>query len=729
MSQANLTVQKAPIYWFVSSSDSNRGDRTDEFLKNGYWQSSEEKYHLEYLKSMKVGDNIVLRTNAIRRKNLPFDNRGNPVSVMVIKAIGKIVQKMEDERTIKVEWERIDPPREWYFYTFIGKIWRVTPGDWAADALIAFAFENQDQDIDRFRNHPYWRERFGELEPDKARFTWTPIYEAIANKLLKYKNNRSELVAAIHEISKKVDGLTHLQDIYKDGTKGPLRDICPFTFFGTFNRGLTEANRKKILKEIADLLGVEEKLPKTFDSIPILNNINSWFFGIEKEREDDAIDVLWEVFEKAIRLADEEFTEEVRAEFIAAYDKALQHKGVGWNLTVGLYWIRPWFFLPLDSKSREYISQKLGIDIPSSGPGYRCTGYEYLQLRDKLEAFFYDENYPVHSFPVLSLEAWYYQAPEKPKISTEGSGDDTETESPGFAPAPYSIENIMADGCFLEREVLERMLKRLRAKKNLILQGAPGTGKTWLSKRLAFALIGKKDESKVCAVQFHPNLSYEDFVRGWRPSGEGHLALIDGPFMELIDSAKRNPEEKYVMIIEEINRGNPANILGELLTLLEADKRTPDAALELSYRRKEHELVYIPANIYVIGTMNIADRSLALVDFALRRRFAFITLEPTLGQRWIDWVNKKSKIPVAFLRDIARRVEYLNRKISDDPSLGPQFKVGHSFVTPPNEMPIDDPREWFREVVETEIVPLLEEYWYDALTKAQQAKEELLEGL
>ena len=151
----------------------------------------------------------------------------------------------------------------------------------------------------------------------------------------------------------------------------------------------------------------------------------------------------------------------------------------------------------------------------------------------------------------------------------------------------------------------------------------------------------RRDENKVRVVQFHPNLSYEDFVRGWRPSGNGRLDLVDGPFLEMINSDSDAPDSDYVMVIEEINRGNPAQVFGEMLTLLEADKRKETEALSLSYRRFERERVFIPDNLYVIGTMNIADRSLALVDLAFRRRFAFEELEPTFGQPWREWVSHK----------------------------------------------------------------------------------------
>ena len=209
----------------------------------------------------------------------------------------------------------------------------------------------------------------------------------------------------------------------------------------------------------------------------------------------------------------------------------------------------------------------------------------------------------------------------------------------------YSTENILDDGCFLEREELERLIDRLRIKKNLILQGPPGTGKTWLAKRLAYALMGQRDPQRLRAVQFHPNLSYEDFVRGWRPSGDGKLSLIDGAFLEVVEDA-RNTSLPYVVVIEEINRGNPAQIFGEMLTLLEADKRYPSEALELSYRRSQNERVYIPSNLYVIGTMNVADRSLALVDLALRRRFAFVDLEPKINHSWQNWLIIEAVFPL-----------------------------------------------------------------------------------
>ncbi|MXZ26376.1 MAG: AAA domain-containing protein [Caldilineaceae bacterium SB0665_bin_21] len=295
-------------------------------------------------------------------------------------------------------------------------------------------------------------------------------------------------------------------------------------------------------------------------------------------------------------------------------------------------------------------------------------------------------------------------------------------------PNAYTVEDILNDGCFIDADKIRNMLQRLKNKNNLILQGPPGTGKTWLAKRLSWALVGRKDSNHVRAVQFHPNLSYEDFVRGMRPTSDGTLDLVDGPFLEIVDSAQKDSDGKYVLVIEEINRGNPAQILGEMLTLLEADKRNPESALELTYKRSGEQGIHLPPNLYVIGTMNIADRSLALVDLALRRRFAFIDLVPEIRERWKAWVMDQCGIDELVLSDVQDRMSNLNETIESDPKLGRQFQVGHSYVTP-RPGTETDPGTWFRDVVESEIGPLLDEYWFDEPSKAQEERDRLLDGL
>ncbi len=720
-----------------------------------------------------------------------------------------------------------------------------------------------------------------------AKFGWTDFYMEFADKLLVHRGDRMPLVEAVHQTFAHPDLRFPLTDQFPDGSDGPLQNICPFTIMGTFNRGVTDTNRRTIAAELGQFLGVNEPAPASFDGIPILNNQKSWFFGWARERGEDDIESLWEVFEDAIKLANSD-DERASQLFVDSYNQALSVKGVRRNLTIGLFWIRPRNYPTVDGKSETYITDRLGIAIPRIPP----RGHEYLELADKLKERFNEANSAVHSFQELSLAAydepttdnpvspvWLVRAGDKgqdddadldngiktlgwqevpdltgaadrdeirervrqgypdepnryigsttgqlaaflldmregdivvlplktrpeqvalgrvtgPYVYQEVDGverhirpvdwirpdvprsdfgrnlqgplnfnrtvwrmrrndadrrisammdgsrdpdiDTTEAETNGLIQPPldppevavYTLQDIIAEGCFLEQSKLETILNRLKVKKNLILQGPPGTGKTWLAKKLAFALLGQKDDSRVRRFQFHPNLSYEDFILGYRPNDESKLTLVEGPFLKTVIRAEGDQSNDYVIVIEEINRGNPAQIFGEMLTLLESDKRNSDEALRLAYSSSDADrTVHIPENVYVIGTMNVADRSIALVDLALRRRFAFVDLEPVFGDVWRQWVHEQCGIPLDFLTTIKERMTALNNQIADYPSLGLQFRVGHSYVTPTPGTQIDDPVEWFRDVVDTEIGPLLDEYWFDNADVAQAAKSKLL---
>ena len=566
---------------------------------------------------------------------------------------------------------------------------------------------------------------------DDERFAWTEFYSEFADKLLQYRHDRGPLVEAITNVNDHPFKIEW--DINMD-TYGAVIDICPFTAMSAFTHSYPDdGERMKIAAEIAQFLGVSTPVPEFSrgnDGMPLLNPYSQCtHYAYEWEEEDqstvdndddddfiedrETIDRMWQFFTDAIALVSDG---RLLREFIDSYDRVRAIWGVGYNLTIGLFWIRPWDFLSLDRSSRRYITEEIGIRLPSSLP----SGAKYLELRDLVKESFTKNGSAVHSFPQLSHAAHY-------------SGFRLPRPSP-LIPAPepsqtYAMDTILADGCFLDEETLESMLHRLQTKQNIILQGPPGAGKTWLSKRLAYALIGHKDDDKVRQVQFHPNLSYEDFVRGYRPQGDGKLELVDGQFLKLAGAARQDPDGKYVMVIEEINRGNPASIFGELLTLLEADKRSPNDALVLAYPRDDDERFHVPPNVYVIGTMNLADRSLALVDFALRRRFAFFGLEPQLNDAWREWVQEECAIPEDFLANIAARISALNDQIAADRNLGPQFRIGHSHVTPPPDTPIDDPQQWFAEIVETEIAPLLREYWFDDTDRAEEESQKLLSGL
>jgi len=286
--------------------------------------------------------------------------------------------------------------------------------------------------------------------------------------------------------------------------------------------------------------------------------------------------------------------------------------------------------------------------------------------------------------------------------------------------SPYTIENMINEGVFLESSEIDKIKNRLESKKNLILQGAPGVGKTFVAKKLAYVLMGEKADDRIVSVQFHPSYSYEDFVRGYRPTDEaGKFELIDGSFWSFCDKARNNPDKKHVMLIDEINRGNLSQIFGELFMLVEADKRGELVTPLYRHKNNQEEQFSIPPNVYLIGTMNIADRSLALVDYALRRRFAFVTLEPKFdSDAFYRWLENDGADDELILKITERMIE-LNVRISEDRQLGAAYRVGHSFFCNKPSGGCSD--AWFNEVIETEIIPLLEEYWHDNPEQLKQA--------
>jgi len=280
----------------------------------------------------------------------------------------------------------------------------------------------------------------------------------------------------------------------------------------------------------------------------------------------------------------------------------------------------------------------------------------------------------------------------------------------------FTIDDIIKQGCFIEKEQLDNYIKQLESKKNIILQGPPGTGKTWLAKQLAKVIVKHPTPHNIQNVQFHPNYAYEDLIRGWRPQLDGKLKLMDGPFLKMIKLAKKNPEQNFVFIFDEINRGDPSIIFGEMLTLLENSKRYEEYSLSLTYRENEIEKVYIPENLYVIGTMNTADKSLNNIDFAFRRRFSFFTLEPLFNQNWNYWLKHELKIEDDLIEKIKIFITNLNNDIKQ--KNGDPYLLGHSFFVPSKRIDErDDQIIWINNVIENDIKPLLAEYWYDDLEK------------
>ena len=702
--------------------------------------------------------------------------------------------------------------------------------------------------------------------PDNQ-FTWIPLYKELANKLLAWEDRQGELIALIEAL--RVDNLTVTTMTDRDANDNPflMKEIDPFTFFGMFNRGITNDGRIEILKRLKEHFSCLSDVPSDFTGIPLVNNMKSWFVAFSYRRQPDDVNRLWSVF----RLA--QGADPIHdPEFAKAFDAAMQVFNVSNNLTMGLFWIRPELFLSMEAKNRDYL--KLPGNVAKTADSYlaalekvRSTrtesfaqishnahlqtlvklpggdiappvsadktywfvgaywksrdpsdqssrflmdgiwqnGYpdKYLdqvksmQVGDRIaiksahtqknnlpfdakgntvskmliravgtitanrgdgrtvevdwdeewvpkDWYFFtyqatvwklklDENYPHKEYAERLIRFafnnipqdinWFVKRWYADPIVPILPGDELAT-----APRPYSIDDIISGGAFVPLNELKVMLSRLREKKNLILQGPPGVGKTFLAERLAFAMLEETASDRIKMVQFHQSYSYDDFVRGYRPKQDkaGHFGLQNGVFFNFCERARQDPDRDYVFLIDEINRGNLSQIFGELLMLIEADKRKAKFGMPLLYPFPDEPNFFVPDNIYMIGMMNLADRSLALVDYAVRRRFAFATLKSRFdGTGLRDWLLQRRMKP-QLVDLIVQRLSSLNQQISGDEMLGPNYEIGHSFFCPNGEDLSGCDRGWYEEIVETEIVPMLKEYWFDNIARVTEAREQLL---
>lgn len=687
------------------------------------------------------------------------------------------------------------------------------------------------------------------------RFQWTSFYMELASALLKYKNNRSELIGILKTIFSDAE----MNFPFKEKGKEVYEDICPFTVFGSFNKGITNANRIALLEQFAKQFSIKAAVPTEFDGIPVVMNLSAWFFAYKENRGEHDIDNLWELLEKAIAYSDEASADNKNA-FITAYDTVSKQKMIKWNITMGLYWVRPYTFINLDSKNRVFIT-----DVDNM-PHYFTTifsdinkgipdGTSYLFMCEQAKNALKQKEYEYHSFPELSYCAWKnnQETPDEPATNRVDSnvkeidywiyspGDNAcmwdefynlgimgigwddvtdlkeftskeeikdymkkvydpsysyknnahclwqfaneikigdvifvkkgmhkiigkgvvtseyiydsaretykhirkvewtnkgEWEHPGQAvmktltcisPYPDYVQRLLSlfaedileetseqieikyppytkddflNKVYMDEDTYNTLTELLEAKYNVILQGAPGVGKTFAAKRLAYSIMGQKDTSRVAMVQFHQSYSYEDFIQGYRPSKDG-FELVNGAFYKFCKEAEEDNERPYFFIIDEINRGNLSKILGELMMLIEKDKRGEKIKLLYS-----NEWFTVPQNVRIIGMMNTADRSLALMDYALRRRFAFSS------EGFKNYLSEKDS---PKLEKLIAAVESLNSTISTDESLGDGFRIGHSYFCTDDE--ITD--EWLKSVVEYEVIPLIKEYWFDEPTKVR----------
>jgi|BioPla2DNA2_1021312.scaffolds.fasta_scaffold31166_2 5-methylcytosine-specific restriction protein B len=816
-------------------------------------------------------------------------------------------------------------------------------------------------------------------------FEWIDFYSEFASKLLLFKNDRKNLIEKINAAYAAID-----MKVPKLESGDEIIDIDPFTIFGLFNKGITNANRVAIIGSFANEFEITAKVPDNFDGIPVLNNLKATFYGFKGDRKDDDIDNIWNVFEAALALADND-TEANRAEFIKWYDLVHDQLCIRWNLTMGLYWVRPYCYINLDSRNRWYITNVDNmpadfVEAVKTKINKLPSATDYLYVKDSCMTALSESSYEYKNYPELSYFAWMISeqvnqekaaatgkkaskaaflrwfkpliqalrdlggsaspADARKKIieneqlsdeevnATRGKNnvnkfenevafarnylvsagyidksvygvwtltetgktvdmteelasdifkkgmsenqnkrdngssaladDDVDTVhywiySPGenssmwaefykagimaigwgeigdlkafeskdamkakmkevidptlsyknaahatwqfanemkvgdiifvkkgmyqlvgrgivtsdyeydderadeFAnyrrvnwthngewPHPgqavmktltditsyteyveklnalfendteddveettknypiYTAEDFL-DEVFMPEEEYSRLVGILKTKKNIILQGAPGVGKTFAAKRLAYSVMGVKDIERVMMVQFHQSYSYEDFIMGFRPSAEG-FELKKGAFYNFCKKAEIDSDNDYFFIIDEINRGNLSKIFGELFMLIENDKR--GISLQLLY---SDEKFAVPKNVYIIGMMNTADRSLAMLDYALRRRFAFFEIKP--GFETDGFREYRMAIDNEKFNKLINCVENLNNAISADESLGDGFCIGHSYFCNLSADSIDD--QSLSGIVEYELIPLLKEYWFDEPLKVK----------
>lgn len=689
---------------------------------------------------------------------------------------------------------------------------------------------------------------------NEATFIWSEIYEEFATKLLEYKNDRKNLISKLQNVYEEID-----MKLSKMESNGEILDIDPFTIFGLFNKGITDDNRKRILGEIAKQFNLKNKVPFSFEGIPLVNNLRSTFFNFAEERGENDINNLWEVFESAIRYADNP-TQGNKLKIESTYNNVIKQKGIQWNITMGLYWIRPNTYINLDSKNREFIiKQKIlpeqfikEVNQFKNVP----NGEQYIQLCDLLLEKIKDGQYGYRDFKELSFIAYE--------------------------------RNMSVD------TVTQHNTQNTDIAKNTILYGPPGTGKTYNTVMYAVAIIENKkleeikkenytevidrynkykEDGLIEFTTFHQSYGYEEFIEGIKPvihsdeedetdiqyevvpglfkkfcdiagkpilrkekcdiginesptiwkislggSGENStrtecmknehirigydeygreitnlfkgaagrhilnyfindmsigdivmscydcntvdaIGVVTGEYewhneypeykrlrkvnwivkgikeniikinngsrlsnptvyklrmdlsdvMEIIEKYSKNTievEEKkknHVFIIDEINRGNISKIFGELITLIEPTKRigqTEGQKVRLPYSQK---LFGVPNNVYLIGTMNTADRSIATIDTALRRRFNFKEMLP--DEEVLDGI---------YVEDVSIKDIFIKMNKRITVLFDREHTLGHAYFLPLKGAPTI---ETLANIFENSIIPLLQEYFYEDYEK------------
>lgn len=377
--------------------------------------------------------------------------------------------------------------------------------------------------------------------------------------------------------------------------------------------------------------------------------------------------------------------------------------GASWPGTKSLITIEEFYEKNLNKKPRNYGSSYIYQVYNPESFSEKQIQKDITKLTDYYKQIQFSKNTAIIA-PKFKPNLW--GSPRSKKTNLDGNA---KVKNYDFDKDP--------DKPFLKKEDFLETVELLKRKKNIILQGAPGVGKTFIAKKIAYQLMGQEDNSSIETLQFHQSFSYEDFIQGLRPTLDG-VTIVNGIFYRLCQKANSNPEHSHFLIIDEINRGNLSKIFGELLMLIEADKRGKNNAINLTYSEEKSEKFFVPENLYIIGTMNTADHSLALVDYALRRRFAFVTLIPDYGEVFQSLLLAKG-VSSKMVNHICACIEKINISIAEDQNYGEGYKIGHSFFC--SFIRGEDEINWWKNITKYELRPLLEEIWFDEESKVATA--------
>ena len=351
-------------------------------------------------------------------------------------------------------------------------------------------------------------------------------------------------------------------------------------------------------------------------------------------------------------------------------------------------------------EKNESISRKIGYEI---GISERKQNKDWVRMGFEIDVDNFSE--------LMEYRKLYFHAFLKFKSSIEKIVEKYVDAIFNFTGNFGYTKTELLREVFMDEEVLDDIIFNLEQKKNIILQGPSGVGKTFIAKRICYFHQGNRDNSNIEMVQFHEYYTYEEFVRGYRRGKNGEDYIKNGIFYDFIKKAQTYPEHKHYFIIDEINRGNLNKIFGELTMLIENNKRGKENSIKLLYSECD-ESFYIPENVYIIGTLNTSDNTLKDISHPLRRRFGFIDIDPVFEN--MDLRNYLGNyIGVEMTDKVVCKMMYLNKTIDEDTKLGKRYKIGQSYFMINEKVDEYQVYSWYRQVIKRDIEPLIREYMID----------------